>query len=242
MFKRINTGRCMGEELVLYLDPERVITKLAVILDGEQFLSEIDELESERLSEGSSEYGKTAYLLAGGKERLRLYTPWGSKAMNERFPDFGGCGKEFALALAQELPKIERLIFEERSASDSSVNNTQLERILAGFSLGGLEAVYASTVTDAFDTIISMSGSFWYPDWENFIESSKPLRSETRFLLFCGKAEGSGKGNRQASQFLMNQRTCQWLSRFSEDVSFFPDEKGHHDGRKIRAEKALWLI
>lgn len=49
-----------------------------------------------------------------------------------------------------------------------SILGAPLWRGIAGYSLGGLFALYAPYKTDAFKRAASMSGSLWYPDWMEY--------------------------------------------------------------------------
>ena len=63
------------------------------------------------------------------------------------------------------------------------------DRVIAGYSMGGLFAVYAPFVTDAFTACVSASGSLWYPGFAEFAESH-PFRSRPRSVyLSVGSRE-----------------------------------------------------
>ena len=85
----------------------------------------------------------------------RAMTPWPARAVMRRGEDFAG----EADAYLQELTGI---ILPDILAKIPA----KPEYIaLAGYSLGGLFAVYALYRTDLFARAASTSGSFWYPDF-----------------------------------------------------------------------------
>lgn len=65
--------------------------------------------------------------------------------------------------------------------------------ILCGHSLAGLFALYAGFVCDAFDGIVSVSGSLWYPGFSEFARE-KTLSQSVRYVyLALGQRESLTK-------------------------------------------------
>lgn len=92
------------------------------------------------------------------------------------------CSALFWQAFLNELRPIVRHAL---SASDSDVS----EMIVAGQSLGGLSALYAGLMfPDHFSKVISLSGSFWWPE-ENRVNGSAPEQSLESRLPKGGLAE-----------------------------------------------------
>lgn len=63
------------------------------------------------------------------------------------------------------------------------------DRIVAGYSLGGLFALFAPHVTDAFGTCVSVSGSLWYPGFAEFVERMTFRRVPEHVYLSLGDSE-----------------------------------------------------
>ena len=61
---------------------------------------------------------------------------------------------------------------------------------LAGYSLGGLFALYATTRTDMFARVASASGSLWYPGFVEYVRTHGPLREPDCLYLSLGDREG----------------------------------------------------
>ena len=59
--------------------------------------------------------------------------------------------------------------------------------LLGGYSLAGLFALWASTVTGRFDAVAAVSPSVWYPDWLTYVRAH-PIRAK-RVYLSLGDAE-----------------------------------------------------
>ena len=64
---------------------------------------------------------------------------------------------------------------------------------LAGYSLGGLLALYAPFRTDAFARVASASGSLWYPGFLDYALSHEPLRRPDSVYLSLGDREGRAR-------------------------------------------------
>ena len=85
-------------------------------------------------------------------------TPWPAASLYRGGEDFGGGAADFLRDFAAGLSRME----EELSIAPAS-------RAIAGYSLGGLFATYAFLESDAFDCMVSMSGSHWYPGWVDWV-------------------------------------------------------------------------
>ena len=60
---------------------------------------------------------------------------------------------------------------------------------LAGYSLAGLFAVYATYRTDVFSRIASASGSFWFPGFLAFAEKNEPTKPPEHVYFSLGDKE-----------------------------------------------------
>ena len=66
-------------------------------------------------------------------------------------------------------------------------------RILAGYSMAGLFALYAPYVTDKFNKLVSASGSTWYPGFVSFVSHSEFLKKPEAIYLSLGDLESKSK-------------------------------------------------
>jgi len=62
-------------------------------------------------------------------------------------------------------------------------------RVLAGYSMAGLFALYAMYKTDAFDAIVSASGSVWFPRFIDFATTHQPSGAVKKIYMSIGDAE-----------------------------------------------------
>lgn len=62
-------------------------------------------------------------------------------------------------------------------------------RIIAGYSMGGLFALYALYITDIFSGAVSASGSVWYPKFVEYVKSHDFLKKPDAIYLSLGDLE-----------------------------------------------------
>ena len=93
-------------------------------------------------------------------------TPWVAPPVFPEEARFGGNAEAFADRLIGEIiPAIEK---------DEKFGNTEV-RDIAGISLSGLFATYIWLTRPFFDSMASISGSFWYNGFVNFINNIEPV-------------------------------------------------------------------
>ena len=91
-------------------------------------------------------------------------SPWPAPRAFPKGEDFAGRADAFLQSLLQKaLPEAE-----------ASLGFSPGVRLLAGYSLSGLFALYALTKTGRFDGVASASGSLWYDGFLDFFERSLP--------------------------------------------------------------------
>lgn len=124
--------------------------------------------------------------------RLDEYTPWYLPALDSRYPNFGGKGEAYLDFLVQEIRPF--------------INNqycTLLEREntgIMGFSLGGLISMYAASLyPEIFGRIGSLSGSFWYEGFLEYLRAADSSYLESRIYIDAGELEGKNKSSIQGN-------------------------------------------
>lgn len=86
-------------------------------------------------------------------------SPWASPPVGRDNVPFGGGADGY----------FETLIGEIIPAAVAQLDKKPRSVILAGYSLAGLFALYASTKCDMFRAVASCSGSMWYPGFKEYI-------------------------------------------------------------------------
>lgn len=74
-------------------------------------------------------------------------------------------------------------------AAEKQLPQPVLCRILAGYSLSGLFALYAFYHTNLFAAMVSCSGSFWYPDFVSYAKNHTLARKPATMYFSLGNTE-----------------------------------------------------
>lgn len=140
--------------------------------------------EGASLWEALRESGADCTLAAiGGLDWEEDMTPWPAPSLGKGKEMTGGGADAYLEQLTG------RLLPEIVGRLESSPAWTAL----AGYSLGGLFALYAPYRTDAFDRVASASGSLWYPGFVDFALSHEPRRRPASVYLSLGDRESRSR-------------------------------------------------
>ena len=184
------------------------------------------EAEMDWLEELVQKYSVNIVAISGMKWNDAL-TPWKAPALNPKEEDFKGKAKDFLASLLGD-------IFVN---TEQSLRLHHPKRHLIGVSLAGLFAVWASTVTNKFESVASISGSFWY---DGFVEWFKEQELKTdRYFLSLGDKEVKAKNERLASVGSCTEAILQIIQDKSNEVTFITDDGNHFEFFKERIEKAI---
>lgn len=155
-------------------------------------------------------------------------TPW--KAPGLKTGEFAGKAQVFLDILAGDL-----LVNME-----SSLRINKVRRFICGVSLSGLFGVWASCRRELFEGVASVSGSFWYDGFTEWL-STHASSAET-FYFSIGEKEKDGKNPRLSSVEDETKKVMDTLSNNGKKV-FFEYNEGNHFGPLIeRIEKAIKAI
>lgn len=111
-------------------------------------------------------------------------TPWPEKGVPRGCPDFKGNAAAFLSTLtAKVIPEVERQLEISPDA----------ERTLAGVSLSGLFTLWQWMVSDTFRNIISLSGSFWYEGFVEWVKTQPVPNKDGRAFFLLGDQEAKTK-------------------------------------------------
>lgn len=163
-----------------------------------------------------------------GADWNRDLTPWPAKAVFRGQPDFsGGADAHLKRLTEQVVPMVERVL-EPRC------------RMLVGYSLAGLFAVYAALKSEMFPMAASASGSMWYPGLEAFVEQSGRVPDCVYFSV--GEREKLGRNAAFHSIEECTRRVCSLLESRGARTTFELKPGGHFDDPAGRVRRAVeWL-
>ena len=131
-------------------------------------------------------------------------------------PCTGGADKYLAKLTGEILPALRRSF---------SVEPRYIA--LASYSLAGLFAVYAMYHTAVFSRIASVSGSFWYPGFLDYVRQNKMTRAPERLYFSLGDKEARSKNKILQSV----EENTRWLKKWYEDngiATIFELNPGNH--------------
>lgn len=107
-------------------------------------------------------------------------TPWAATGVPTGSPDFKGEAPEFLKLLKNEvIPEVEQ----------KAAISPNAERTLLGISLSGLFTLWQWIECDLFKNIISISGSFWYEGFVDWIKSATIPQKQGRAYFMLGNKE-----------------------------------------------------
>lgn len=114
-------------------------------------------------------------------------TPWFAQKLNKRDVDCLGKADDYIKLLTNKIiPQVEKYI----------INNLKIKIeyfAIAGYSLGGLFSVYSAYKTDLFTKIASVSGSFWFPKFVDFVKTNDMLSNIRKIYFSLGDKESKVK-------------------------------------------------
>ncbi len=113
---------------------------------------------------------------------------------------------------------------------------------IAGYSLGGLFALYAAYRTDAFARVASVSGSLWFPGIVDFAEKEPMRRVPERLYISLGDHEA-----RTRNEYLRHvQENSEELVRFYREeglrVTWELNQGNHFKQPALRTAKGIAAI
>jgi predicted alpha/beta superfamily hydrolase len=173
--------------------------------------------------------------------RMDEYTPWTAKSFGEWDISFGGKGFEYLLFLIEKL----KPYICEKYRGDAEPLNTGI----VGASFGGLISMYAALkFPHQFSKIGSISGSYWYPNFIQFMENELLELDLLKIYMDVGSEEGKGKTDDKRYMVERNIEVFEILKKKNiemDKLKFFIEDDSNH-GQKffVRrfASTIKWLM
>ena len=157
----------------------------------------------------------------------RDFTPWPAEAVWEGEPFHGKATAYLEFLQQSVLPFL---------AARFGICKKE-ERMIAGYSLGGLFSLWAACETNLFSQAASLSGSLWYPDFMKYIE--KHLPKAEHIYLSLGDREPFGGPPPLRAVGKCTEAVYALLQQANYDVTFEWNRGGHAKGIENRWRKAL---
>lgn len=140
-------------------------------------------LLSDWIEPASRQYNLNIVVITG-MDWESVFSPWPAKGVPAGSPDFKGDSPQFLKLLQQQvIPQVETALG----------LRSDVERTLVGVSMSGLFALWQWMVCDTFRNIASLSGSFWYEGFVDWMKS-RPIPAKTGKAFFLlGDKESHSK-------------------------------------------------
>lgn len=177
------------------------------------------------VEEMSSRFGSTIVAISGMDWNSDL-TPW--KASGVKEGEFGGNAVQF----------IERLKEDLFFNLENSLHIIKPKRYIMGLSLAGLFAVWAAVRKPLFEGAASISGSFWYDGFIDWLHKQNELHC-VRFYVSMGEKEKETKVKRFANIEEDTMKVVETLMAKGAEVAFEMTEGGHNSPVIPRIEKSM---
>lgn len=160
-------------------------------------------------------------------------SPWPVETVVSRDDKFtGGASEWLAVLTGEVVPQVERLLDVPPSW-----------RLLAGYSMAGLFAVWAAHQCKLFTRILSASGSMWFPGWLEYARQHAPAAPLQGVYLSVGDKEST---SRNAVLQTVGDRTravAAVLDDRGVPTKFELNPGNHFKNPPLRVAKGLkWLL
>ena len=196
----------------IYGDGERI----CYVIAGEKATEEL-----------SLHFPDTTFVLLEISDWDRFLSPWKMENPFQRREDFRGEGDVTLSELLSLIPEVEK-------------NRKYRSRSLIGYSMGGLFAIWASTRTDLFDSVSSVSGSLWFEGLKDYLSQNRA--NAERIYLTLGKKEKKSSSPVISTVEEKTKEIFSLLSSQSYFVEYKEEEGGHFDNEGQRLINAVSFL
>jgi len=188
--------------------------------DMEQLVMEIDDVN-------------TVLVAIDGVDWNRDLSPWPGKRAFRGSEDFTGGADAYLKELTEIIVP----------AVEESLGFTPSCRVLAGYSLAGLFALYAMYRTTIFSRIGSISGSLWYDGILEFMTANQPMQIPDRVYFSLGDREKINRNQRFAVVEEHTIKAEKHIQSQGSETQFDLTPGNHFEDTLYRIAKGLqWLV
>ncbi|MCM1254812.1 MAG: alpha/beta hydrolase-fold protein [Duncaniella sp.] len=138
-------------------------------------------------------------------------TPWPAPGEAKGCPDFNGRAPEFLKTLTESvIPEIDR-----RYSLPENI-----ERTLVGVSLSGLFTLWQWALNDTFKNIATLSGSYWYDDFELWIFRQSFAGKKGKCYMLLGNDEPNSNTQAYRKVGVCTENIVGYLRRQGVDITY----------------------
>lgn len=159
-------------------------------------------------------------------------TPWYCPPLTENdTPCTGGADDYLNLLLTEIMPR-----------AMQHIEGTPSFTGIAGYSLAGLFAVYATFQSDVFDRVASISGSLWFPDFREYVLSHQMKKQPEKMYFSLGDKEAKTR-NRFLKAVLSNtEEIVKHYEQLGINVTWELNPGNHFRDAALRSAKGIKAI
>ena len=162
----------------------------------------------------------------------REMSPWYMDRLFPKEEDYMGEADRY-------LKELENIIIPE---VESLFSNMISERILVGYSLAGLFAFYSLFHTSLFSRIVCCSGSFWYPNFVEYVKNHS-MNTLQSIYLSLGDKEKNSKNTLMSTVYDKTIEIKEYLDEKNILNTFELNEGGHFRDVNERIVKGIiWSL
>lgn len=183
----------------------------------------------EWLEPAARKYGVTIAVITG-MDWESVFSPWKAKGVPKGSPDFKGESPEFLKLLQQ------KVITEIETFAGM---NEDVERSLVGVSMSGLFALWQWMVCDTFANIASLSGSFWYEGFLDWMKSRPIPKKSGKGYFLLGNQESKSNVKAFNSVGVNTEEIVALLRNSGINVEFQSVQGNHYSDPLPRLDKAF---
>ncbi|MDE7119899.1 MAG: hypothetical protein K2O10_04755, partial [Muribaculaceae bacterium] len=132
----------------------------------------------------AAEKYNVSIVVVTGMDWQNVFSPWPAAGVPKGSADFKGESPEFLKRLqCQLIPQVESAIGVR----------ADVERTLVGVSMSGMFALWQWMLCDTFKNIASLSGSFWYDGFTDWIKKRQIPQKNGKAFFLLGDQESHSK-------------------------------------------------
>ena len=175
---------------------------------------------------------KPTIISVSGMDWNRELSPWPAPGVFRNQGDFTGEGDKFLCILLEKLlPEGLRVLeYEPESLG------------IAGYSLGGLFAVWTLWNTDIFSAVASMSGSMWFDNFLEYARAQRPVRLPELVYLSVGSGEKKSRNKRMAAVEKCTREMANYFENSGSKCVFLLEPGGHFSDVPERIARGIEVI
>lgn len=178
------------------------------------------------LEEAASRYQASMVVVSGMNWNDDL-TPWAADPVFKREKPFGGKAAGFLKILEDDImPETERILGLAHLVQQQE--QCPVERCLVGISLSGLFALWSAHRSDLFAGIASISGSFWFPKFEDWVLTHSLSKSVRKVFISLGDKEKETRNRAMSSVEESTVSIVSHLRAAAADVDYRLEEGTTH--------------